>query len=581
MSRRAVLLSIPVACCFILGSLIASNQLFRISNPAALLFESQAQRLLPNAYQATFEWSELPARKDLQWVNCHVSFQCARLIVPLDYTDPDGREATIAIIRKPAAVPQDSKEYRGPILINPGGPGGSGVSTVLAAGFLLGSILGPHFDVVGFDPRGIGESTPKISFFKTMVERELYEKPKSVNIADGTLSRLLSSRKLFNTLAAELDDGYLRHMNTDYTARDMLRIVEAHGRKKLMYWGFSYGSVLGATFAAMFPDKVERVLIDGVVDSEGYYANDWSSAGRDTDKSLDSFFVGCSKAGPDICPFYAPSPEDIRTNLTNIFENLRKSPLPVRTEQSYGLLDESFLRLLIFAGLYSPYAEFPVFAKGLASLANGDGRPLFREPPPFKCLCNPHQDEKPVELLPDALSTLVCNDGDHIPDALEFAEKTFKGYQKNTEFADVLAAVAGPTCAGWPRFQRNHIFRGPFTANTSHPVMLIGNKADPVTPLASAKKMSKGFHGSVVLTQDSGGHASIAAPSICTMKYIQDYFVKGTLPKEGTVCPTIRGPFDPIDAFKYDGQKVFSAEEMQFAETVNELSMTPIIPRMF
>ncbi|KAF9529101.1 hypothetical protein CPB83DRAFT_283895 [Crepidotus variabilis] len=252
MSPRAVW-SIPVACCLIFGSLITLSHFFRISNSDALLFEGRITGSLSDAHGASFEWSKLPPRKDLQWVGCHLSFQCARLIVPLDYTDPEGRESTIALIRKPAAVPRDSTEYRGPVLINPGGPGGSGMAMVLSRGHLLGSILGPQFDVIGFDPRGTGQSTPKISFFETDVERELYEEPKSVDIADGTVSPLLSSKRLLNMLAAELDDGYLGHMNTDCTARDMLRIVETYGWNKLMYWGFSYGSVLGGSFAAMFP----------------------------------------------------------------------------------------------------------------------------------------------------------------------------------------------------------------------------------------------------------------------------------------------------------------------------------------
>ncbi|KAH9483233.1 Carboxylesterase A [Psilocybe cubensis] len=202
-------------------------------------------------------WEQLRPSRDLVWRNCAPGRQCARLIVPLDYSNQDsGGEAVIALVRKPAVVPKDSKLYRGPILFNPGGPGASGVDFIIGeTGDLFSTILGPEFDLIGFDPRGIARSIPRVSFFKTDIERSLFDYVSLplVNGSDEGIHRTLARAKIVGQLAAEADSGYLRHINTDYTARDMLRIVEAHGRSKLQYWGFSYGTVLGATFAAMFP----------------------------------------------------------------------------------------------------------------------------------------------------------------------------------------------------------------------------------------------------------------------------------------------------------------------------------------
>ncbi|KAF8185203.1 hypothetical protein BJ912DRAFT_927579 [Pholiota molesta] len=236
---------------------------------------------------------------------------------PPELFRPRRGTSSIALIRKRATVRPPL--YRGPILINPGGPGESGVDIVRIAGRLFGTIVGPQFDIVGFDPRESVAAHGRVSFL--------------------------------GRLTAENDDGYLRHINTDQTARDMLRIVEAHGRTKLQYWGFSYGTVLGATFAAMFPDKVERIILDGVVDAENYYAY------------------------------------DIQKNLTALYDTVRIHPKPVRTKSGYGIVDYKMLHSAVFGSLYMPYASFPELAQGLAALAAGDGSLIFdmMNPPPFEC----------------------------------------------------------------------------------------------------------------------------------------------------------------------------------------------------
>ncbi|KAJ7367641.1 hypothetical protein DFH08DRAFT_795785 [Mycena albidolilacea] len=170
----------------------------------------------------------------------------------------------------------------------PGGPGGSGVDLVLKAGPLLSTILGPGFDIIGFDPR-----------------------------------------------AGERDDGSLRFINTENTARDMLRIVQAHALEKIQYWGFSN----------LF----------------------------DTDKVWVSFVDGCVAAGPQGCAFFAPTATEILDNVDKIYASLRARPIPVWTNGSYGVVDYSLLRRAIFKSFYTPYAHFPILARALAELSVGNG----------------------------------------------------------------------------------------------------------------------------------------------------------------------------------------------------------------
>ncbi|KAJ6451753.1 hypothetical protein C8R45DRAFT_1065341 [Mycena sanguinolenta] len=501
-----------------------------------------------DAHPATddFSWESISPTEELIWTDCYATQQCARLKVPLDYSHPDGASAAIALIRMPSVVPHDSPSYRGPVLINPGGPGGSGVDTVAAAGPLLSTIIGPEFDIVGFDPRGIDRSTPRISFFASRAKRQIWSVESvstfSVNSSADALARGWARGIVLGQTAGRQDDGSLRFMNTDHTARDTLKIVQAHGHEKLQYWGFSYGSVLGATFAAMFPQNVGRVVIDGVMDSEDYYATKWSKNLFDTDKTWMSFINGCVAAGPTGCALYAPTTAEVIEKVDEVYASVRQRPIPVRTDTSSGLVDWSIVRATTFGSLHAPYAMFPTLGRILTDLYEGNGTTLFKllERPVLRCACDPSQYQ--FELLPDATSGLICNDGERISSAYEDLVGHYGRLSETSSWADVWERPRMP-CLGWPDFPKK-----PFPG---FPLLLIGNTMGASTSFLlphqlrpfivhfqiRAKKMSEGFAGSVVLTQDSPGHCSIASVSLCTFTYIPQYFLDGILPEPGTVCP--------------------------------------------
>lgn len=203
-------------------------------------------------------------------------------------------------------------------------------------------------------------------------------------------------------------------------------------------------------------EKIERMVIDGVADAENYYASQppsllppysliqtrlalWSNNLLDTDKTMQSFFDGCAAAGPDDCPFYAQTPEDISRNLTALYNNIRDKPVPVRTKRSYGLVDYSRLRSTVFASLYAPFATFPTLARGLADLAAGDGQVLFQitETPLFKCSCDEGLPE--VDVVGDAQAAILCNDGIDIPESLEEFEKYFTKLTNSSSWGELWA----------------------------------------------------------------------------------------------------------------------------------------------
>ncbi|KDR84381.1 hypothetical protein GALMADRAFT_237210 [Galerina marginata CBS 339.88] len=476
--------------------------------------------------QADFNWTSIPASNNLSWVNCYSSpIQCTRLNAPLNYSNPDAGLVTLALIRIPSAL-SGTPGYRGPILFNPGGPGGSGVDGITGFGAQIAAVVGPEFDVVSFDPRGVANSLPSISFFKTDAERASFDLgplAEDATAAPDILPSQWARFQVLGRLAQDRDNGFLAHVTTDNVARDMLSIVEAHGQTKLRYWGISYGSVLGATFASMFPDKVERLIIDGVLDMEGYYSTDWANEILDTDKVLQMFFDECFKAGPKACAFYDSSSAVIKNNLDSLYSSVLAQPIPAYSFSlsTYGIIDHATLKKAIFTSFYTPYSSFSTLAQGLADLKNGNGSLLFE-------LSSP--------LITEVVAAVSCGDGEQVTDNAAALEKYTQSIDHLSSFSSIVAGIR-TLCSGW-RIHPNN-FKGPIMGNTSFPLLLIGNTADPVTPLVGAKKTSKGFPGSVVLTQDSPGHTSFSIPSNCTLGYVQQYFQNGTLPAAGTVCPVI------------------------------------------
>uniref|UniRef100_A0A0W0FNU6 Peptidase S33 tripeptidyl aminopeptidase-like C-terminal domain-containing protein n=1 Tax=Moniliophthora roreri TaxID=221103 RepID=A0A0W0FNU6_MONRR len=496
-------------------------------------------------------WLSITPTKNLTWAPCYDGgFECGRFQVPLNHSDPEGQSAVIALVRLKANVSVDSPDYLGPILFNPGGPGASGVDFLLQRAKTLGTILGSQFDLVGFDPRGklnvlgVSRSTPRVTFFETPEERLLWQRAgiQELNSSlQDNVGSYWSRAKIIGQLAGERAGDILPFMNTDHTARDMLRITEAYGREKIQYWGISYGTVLGSTFAAMFPDKVERLVIDGVVDvQDDYYTTEWKTAVSDTDNALRWFFKDCHDAGPEKCSFYELSVEAIEERLNKLYQSIIRAPVPVRTAGvSYGLVDYALLRYMLFVVLYRPFEQWSTMATALADLEKGNATALVQmaigttSPTPSPPVFEPNT----IEIQ----TAVICNDGDVVPPSLEHAEQHYQEALKVSGWGSMSAAMR-IRCSSWPSIPKN-FFRGPITGNTSYPLLLIGNTADPITPLANAHKVSKGFPGSVVLQQDSSGHGVLRSPSLCTANAIRAYFVNGTLPEPGTVCPIEGNPF--------------------------------------
>ncbi|KAK0187550.1 Alpha/Beta hydrolase protein, partial [Armillaria mellea] len=430
----------------------------------------------------------------LTWVDCYSGYQCTRFQVPIDYSNEGGDQAALAVIKLSA---QSETEYKGVVLINPGGPGGSGVSALTILGQQLASIIGNQYDIISFDPRGVGNSTPRAEFFLSKEEHYQWLASTNhwaytVNATSDQIPHLWASAQVIAELAKERDNGILNYISTDNVARDMLQISEAAGQEKLQYWGFSYGTVLGATFASMFPDKIERMILDGVLDMDGYYSGDWRNE------------------------------IEISNKLDSLYESLLTNPVPVLSLPFYGVVDYTALRTAIGSSMYQPYTLFSILAEGLASLAAGNGSIIYEMQATAYDPSPAYDNSWEVEIAVTCSDAL--NNTDSVADLYAYWD-TIKGLSIAADFL----LEQRIQCSGW-KFHREGRFMGPVGGNTSHPVLLIGNTG------GKAKKTSTAFPGSVVLTQNSSGHTSISASSECTHSYVQAYFQNGTLPNDRTVC---------------------------------------------
>lgn len=236
--------------------------------------ESPSTHLQP--VNSPWSWESISPSSSLVFHPCYETLECARLSVPLDWQDPmDKRRAVLAILRRNAT---DTSNYLGPLFVNPGGPGGSAVEMVRDAGEAIQVSVGSNHDIIGIDPRGMGATLPSAHCWTNPQDEQLWDMQSGgsggiggggalVDAYPGAIYDLYARQSLLNANCGSNMGEITKFAGTTSVARDMLAVLEELGGKKAMlrYWGLSYGTVIGGTFAAMFPERVERMVNDGML----------------------------------------------------------------------------------------------------------------------------------------------------------------------------------------------------------------------------------------------------------------------------------------------------------------------------
>jgi pimeloyl-ACP methyl ester carboxylesterase len=508
------------------------------------------------------------ASSKLEWVSCGDRFECANLSVPLDYLNSDDkRTASIAVTRYLSSKPNLAT---GTIIFNPGGPGGSGTGSTFRLGPLLDGILQGQYDILGFDPRGINMTVPKVACLKsvparTALQQILGSTAPSIDLHDvgiwDSFAQLIAEECEANSGA-----NILPFVNTPTVARDIASIVDAlHAEKKhhVSYWGFSYGTNLGAIFTAMFPNKLHKIILDGIrspFDAREIFEWGYTSLASQND-IFEGYFEICEKVGKARCPL-AGLEKGARETVMDLLASLYQRPLPVSGPGAIGLVTFYDYKSFLYGRLYSP-RNWLKFANITMDLLRGNGSSFLTA-----------TDPGPSGFGSEESGTAVlCTDA--VP-ATNYSLSLWSEFVHNMT---QLSFIAGDSrsldtlpCRHWYSTP-NERWTGSFdTVQLDVPVLMIGNTYDPATPLDSAKRLlvKMGAGNAVLLEQRSYGHCSVSSVSTCTHNVVLDYLLHGVLPEVGKVCDTDGADYG--DYFPSIGEVSTSQLRKALGEVSAELS---------
>ncbi|KAF2099489.1 alpha/beta-hydrolase [Rhizodiscina lignyota] len=518
----------------------------------------------------------VPQTSGLDWSPCGAvaghDVQCARLDVPMDHFAEEGSttaEKTFSL----ALTRLVGKNATKSLLINPGGPGGSGGEFVFRRGEQLNKIVGEGYHLLSFDPRGVNQSTPKAACFLNDIDRTVDKALKPLDPWTQSGDFYAYYENLAQACRDIMGEAGA-YFNTPQTAADMNSILDAVGQERMLYWGFSYGTTLGQTYAQMFPERVERLIIDGVSNQIPWYNPKLSSADEfdSTDAVYKGFIQECFKSG-DACPLAAGyvSAEDLRTNLTRTILDLYDDPIPVYINASlHGEI--RFFDVAwdgIFPSLYKP-TTWPQLAENLAALMQGNLSV------PFQAWSLPENEWSDLYE-----ANMVIVNSDLAPrDQLTRPKMTRREILVAMNAFHNASTIAGDTEAdslfeleSW-RYARSHSFVPAERVKTAHPLLILSTSLDPICPLISAQKANAVYEGSVLLEQRSMGHCTVSMPSNCTAKHVRKYLDSGKLPKVGTTCE-IDDPYfnKPKDESRIT--KGLSRDEEELAAALKALANDP------
>ncbi|KAL5346579.1 hypothetical protein ACLOAV_008286 [Pseudogymnoascus australis] len=491
-----------------------------------------------------------------------IPFDCAVLPVPLDYTDSSSELLNLTLIR----VPASKKPVLGSVIWNAGGPGGSGVDNLSIQGADLVAVLGGQFNIVSWDPRGTGKTLPFDCKIQPAVKLEARRLPglTSTNLTEQFLNTGFKDAVTFADACYASMNATGELIGTAFTARDVIRITDALGEGgQVRYWGPSYGSQLGMVLAAMFPERIERMVLDGNTNPHDFIRGNYGNYLIDADKTFLAFLEECAQA-KEKCALVSSAGLNTAMDMLNAINKILLDPLAELVYESTAAFDAYVgAKSALFSGLYYPNT-WPSLAETIVGLLNGSAAAAAAAAP-----TETKPKPPPYNLGIDSVNGIRGSDALWTASKPEdILEEVKKQASYSTSFSDIGFYFTWASAA-W-KMKAKEQYKGDFKVKTNYPILFINGAWDVSTPLANALNATTGFQDSVVLQHNGYGHTLIADPSLCTLRYFQDYFKHGTLPAPGTHCEPESKPWNRPEKAKVASRSV---DDVKLLDAVTNLGL--------
>jgi pimeloyl-ACP methyl ester carboxylesterase len=477
--------------------------------------------------------SARPAARRIAWTACGTRLQCAKVRVPLNWSRPAGPTISLAVIRHLASR---RAQRIGSLFLNPGGPGDSGVGTVTERGDSLDAETGGRFDVVSWDPRGSGASAP-VSCFVTPAARARFWDGLLVPTTATDGRRYLAKTRAFARRCGARNGRLLAHITTADTVRDLERLRRLVGDRRLTFLGESTGTLIGQTYANLFPRRVRAIALDGVDDPARYTAGTAEALTQsltDVDRLFAKFMALCQASGPARCALAGHGP--VAPRVERLLARLRRGSIPAPSAMRPGRLTYGTALAVIKLYGLPDASQWPDLARQLDAAAAGDGSLLKSTAD----LLAGEDTRRGLEFG----QAILCADSPARQRGRAWTRAIARLRRVSAIGGAVMGWLIGAPCASWTTRGADR-YTGPWTATTRNPILVVGTRLDPNTPLANARRAARRLGNAVLLTHEGYGHLSIRDPSTCVQRAIGRYLVRLATPRRGTVCPSDRLPFDP------------------------------------
>lgn len=456
----------------------------------------------------------------LDWESCRGDRLCSTLEVPLDYRSPEGETIELALLKVPAAEPG---QRLGSLVLNPGGPGAPGTDYAAAAataGLVFTAPVLDAYDIVGFDPRGTGASAPVDCLSDDELDAYVAQDPDPDTSAEvDTFTGFVDA---MGRGCAELSGDVAAHVTTVEAARDMDVLRSALGESTLTYYGASYGTKLGATYADLFPDRVGRLVLDGAVDVSlsSRELGRQQAAGFET--ALRAYVQDCVDDGDCVL---GESLDAGLSRIRQLLDDVDADPLPAHDDRELEV-GNAFYGVVL--PLYNR-ASWSVLTQALESAFDGDGSLLLRLSDAYQSrgsdgyTDNSSEANYAINCLDDPWSIPASEVPDNLAD-FEEASPTF-----GSVFAWLLT-----TCGGI-QVQSTEEVRDIKAAGAA-PIVVIGTTRDPATPYAWAQSLAGQLDSGVLVSRDGDGHTGYTEGNDCVDQAVDDFLLAGAVPEDGLSC---------------------------------------------